>query len=171
MSCRRPCWLNGGNRKGAALPVIASSYWSYLSGPCPTFLWLLSLNVKQTLIEQETAAPSCWWRLILLDFPFNSFHKTWQSVKQSIVCERRKSIILVGEEREDGQMVAASLFLGGFRLSLDPESSRHPNSHFLQTQAFLKPRTSLFCNFRHFYSLLDTSTTMLSETLKKGLTK
>ena len=96
----------------------------------------------------------CWWRLPLLDFPSNSFHKTWQSAKQSIVCETRKSIILV--EEEDGQMVAASLFLGGFRLSLDPKSrARQPtfslNSSFSRTPDFtLLQFSKFFLTSQHF---------------------
>ena len=85
-----------------------------------------------------------------------------ESAQQSIVWETRKSILL---EEEDGQVVA-SLFLGGFRLSLDPK-----RRHFF-SELFSNPSpASLFHNFPQFYSPLDTSLNIISKTiLQEGST-
>ena len=144
------------------LLMIASYCWSYLSFPCPTFLWLLvqyetrrqgkTFKSISFMIELESCSimrgEECCWCVPLLDIPSNSFLKTWQSAKKSILCETRKSIFA-------GRRWSDSVFLPG-RLSAQPWSQEQgtPTPFFPNSSFSLTPRTSQFSAFlltsRHF---------------------
>ena len=151
------------------LPMIDSYYWSYLSFPCTTFLWLLvqyetrrqgkTFKSISFMIELESCSIMTWEvRNVAGVSFFWIFHPTHSSKLDRV--PRSPYFVKLGNQyllEEDGQI--ASFFLGGFRLSLDPKSrARQP--HFFQTQAFLWP--PVLHNFLHFYSLLDTSLNILS---------
>ena len=100
------------------------------------------------LQHHDMRGEECCWCVLLLDIPSNSFLKTWQSAKKSILCETRKSIFA-------GRRWSDSVFLPG-RLSAQPWSQEQgtPTPFFPNSSFSLTPRTSQFSAFlltsRHF---------------------